>query len=205
MTVRPFSPRSRRVSGFSLLEAIVTLVIVSLLVTVLMQALSHALSLRTRLLRFQSEARVDFLQEAWFRETVAGAQVDLGDAFGGIEGTSQSLAYATPAPLVADGMARVRWWIAPGGQGGASLHYADSATTDLVIVAGPLEQAEFSYMDHQGEWHREWQPEKDADEAMPQLVRFEARTGRGTLYWLVPLVTDPRPPESLRLDVGSGI
>lgn len=205
MTVRPFPPRSRRVSGFTLLEAIVTLVIVSLLVTVLMQALSHALSLRTRLLRFQGEARVDFLQEAWFRETVAGAQVDLGDALGGIEGTSQSLAYATPAPLVAEGMARVRWWIEPGAQGGESLHYADSAAADIVIVAGPLEQASFSYLDHQGEWHREWKPEKDAEETMPQLVRFEARSLRGTLYWLVPLVTDTRPPESFRLDVGDGI
>ena len=195
----------RRESGFSLLEAIVTLVIVSLLVTVLMQALSHALSLRTRLLRFQGEARVDYLQEAWFRETVAGAQVDLGDALGGIEGTSQSLAYATPAPLVADGMTRVRWWIETSGQGGSALHYADSAATDMVIVAGPLEQAEFSYLDHQGEWHREWKPEKDALEPMPQLIRFEARTVRGRLYWLVPLLTDPRPPESLRLDVGSGI
>ena len=202
--MRLSAPRRRRASGFTLLEAIVTLVIVSLLVTVLMQALSHALSLRTRLLRFQGEARVAYLQEAWFRETVAGAQLDLGDALGPLEGSSQSLAYATPAPLVANGMARVRWWVERGTQG-ESLHYADAATADLVIVAGPLEQASFSYLDRQGEWHREWQPEEDAEETMPQLIRFEARSQRGSLDWLVPLMADGRPLDTLRRDDNDGL
>lgn len=192
-----FRPRGAR--GFTLLEAIVTLVIVSLLVTVLMQALSHSLSLRTRLLRFQGEARVAFLQEAWFRETVAGAQADLASASGGLEGTSTSLAYATPTPLVAQGLGRVRWWLERD-SAGMSLHYADAATRDTVIIAGPLHGAGFAYMDQDGKWSSQWKPEPDSEHPMPRLVRFEASTERGTLYWLVPLVAVSLPPERMRLD-----
>ena len=63
----PSRPGGRRQRGFTLLETVVTLVVVSMLVAMLMQALNQALSLRTRMLRVQAEARTAFLQEAWFR------------------------------------------------------------------------------------------------------------------------------------------
>ena len=61
--------------GFTLLEAIVTLIIVSMLVTVLMNALSQSLALRARMLRLQGEARRMLLQEAWFRDSLGGVQM----------------------------------------------------------------------------------------------------------------------------------
>ena len=191
--------RPSKAAGFTLLETVLTLVIVSLLVATLMQALSHALNLRTRILRVQSESRIDLLQEAWFRETVAAAQADLDDAMGGMIGSREELAYATPMPLVAGGMSRVRWWLQRDGAG-LSLHYADPDTTDMVVVAGPLEDASFAYLDHQGQWHDAWQPADDAAERLPRLVRFQARTGKGELYWLVPLLSDPIPRDMMRPD-----
>lgn len=194
-------PRTRwtRSGGFTLLETVVTLVIVSLLVATLMQALSHSLNLRTRLLRLQGEARTDFLQEAWFRETVAAAQADLDDALGPLEGTPDSLSYATPMPLVADGMSRVRWWL-DAGEGGASLHYSDPDTPDLVVVRGPLREASFAYLDHAGEWRDTWKPAPDDRQRLPRLVRFEALTAKGRLYWMVPLLADPIPLDMMRFD-----
>jgi prepilin-type N-terminal cleavage/methylation domain-containing protein len=62
--------RSARAAGFTLLETIVTLVIVSLMVALLMQALSQVLNLRQRVLRLQGEARIAALQERWFRESL---------------------------------------------------------------------------------------------------------------------------------------
>ena len=200
---RPAHPRC---GGFTLLETVVTLVIVSLLVATLMQALSHSLNLRTRLLRLQGEARTDFLQEAWFRETVAAAQADLDDAMGGLEGAPDSFSYATPMPLVARGMSRVRWWLDAGTEG-ASLHYSDPETPDLVLVRGPLREASFAYLDHDGQWHEHWKPEPEDPERLPRLVRFEATTPKGRLYWLVPLLSDPMPLELMRPDelMGNGI
>ena len=188
-----------RIGGFTLLETVVTLVIVSLLIATLMQALSHALSLRTRVLRLQGEARTDFLQEAWFRETVATAQADLDDAMGALEGTPDSLSYATPMPLVARGMSRVRWWLDSDGAG-TSLHYSDPDTQDLVLVRGPLREASFAYLDHDGQWHRDWKPDPESPQRLPRLVRFEALTPKGKLYWLVPLLADPIPIELMRPD-----
>ncbi len=195
----------RRAAGFPLLETIVTLVIVSLLVTVLMQALAHGLSLRARLLEVQGEARTAFLQESWFRDSVAGAQTDVVEGFGRLEGTADSLAFVTPAPLVAGGMARVQWSIRRSALG-TSLYYADPAVEDMVVVAGPLSDAQFAYLDRAGNWRREWKPEPDAVEILPRLVRFQAVTPRGELFWMVPLLTDPAPLELVRIDgLGDGI
>lgn len=204
--MRSIRPGRRRASGFTLLETVVTLVIVSLLVATLMQALSHALGLRTRLLRLQGDARTDYLQETWFRETVAAAQADLDDAMGNLEGTADSLAYATPMPLVANGMSRVRWWL-DAGPDGASLHYSDPATTDLVLVRGPLRDAAFAYLDHDGQWHDTWNPDPKDPRRMPRLVRFEAATTKGRLTWMVPLLSDPIPLDLMRPDelTGDGI
>ena len=185
--------------GFTLLETVVTLVIVSLLVATLMQALGHALNLRTRLLRVQGEARVELLQEAWFRETVGAAQADLDDAMGGMEGSRDSLAYASSMPLASPGMSRVRWWLQDDGKG-AALHYSDADASDLVVVAGPLKAASFAYLDHAGAWHDEWEPAPEDTERLPRLVRLEAQTIKGQLYWLVPLLADPMPQELLRPD-----
>lgn len=185
--------------GFTLLETVVTLVIVSMLVAMLMQALSHALSLRTRMARVQAEARIDFLQEAWFRETVASTQADLDDAMGSMQGTREELAYATPMPLVANGMSRVRWWLLSEG-GTTSLHYSDPDAPDLTIVRGPLEDASFAYLDHEGRWHDQWNPAPEDRQRLPKLVRFQARTSKGQLYWLVPLLADPIPLDMMRPD-----
>ena len=188
-----------RQSGFTLLETVVTLVVVSMLVAMLMQALSQALSLRTRIARVQAEARTDLLQEAWFREAVATAQADLEDAMGNMQGTSTELAYATPRPLVANGMSRVRWWLQREG-GGVELHYADPDTPDLTIVRGPLQEASFAYLDHEGQWHPQWNPAPDDRQRLPKLVRFQARTSKGELFWLVPLLADPIPLDMMRPD-----
>lgn len=181
-----------RQRGFTLLEAIVTLVIVSLLVTILMQALGQAMSLRTRLLRFDGENRVAGLQEAWFRETVAGLQRDLEELGDGTLGTRESLEYSTPSPLAAQGFSGVRWWLENG-----SLHYADGKVPDVVIIQGPLKDAAFSYLDEGGAWVDEWKW-KD-HRSPPKMVRFTASTARGSLDWLVPIMADGLDPEDMKL------
>lgn len=193
MTIpRMARPGGSRQRGFTLLEAIVTLVIVSLLVTILMQALGQAMSLRGRLLRFEGENRVAGLQEAWFRETVAGLQRDLEERGDGVLGTRDTLEYSTPSPLAARGFSGVRWWLE-----GGRLHYADTEVKDVVVINGPLSDAAFSYMDENGDWVDEWKWQDHKDP--PRLIRFAARTERGSLDWLVPLMADGMDPEDLTL------
>lgn len=196
MTAKGMARMGRpRQFGFTLLEAIVTLVIVSLLVTILMQALGQAMGLRSRLLRFEGENRVAGLQEAWFRETVAGIQRDLEEHGGGTLGTRDMLEYSTPSPLAAQGFSGVRWWLEAG-----ALLYSDAKVEKVVIIAGPLSEAAFSYLDETGNWMTEWKW-KD-HKSPPKLVRFSARTGQGSLEWLVPIMAEGLDPEELKLDQG---
>jgi prepilin-type N-terminal cleavage/methylation domain-containing protein len=184
--------RAGHQSGFSLLEAIVTLVIVSLLVTVLMQALSMAIGLRSRVQSFQTESRLSLLQESWFREAVAGMQRD-ADETGGFVGRPDELSYSTPAPLVASGFSSVRWWLVDG-----QLHYSDRAASDVRIISGGLDRASFSYMDSAGEWSAEWVPTEA--EVLPKIVRLEASTPKGEIDWWVPVMVEGIDPNMMKLD-----
>lgn len=199
---RQSSGRSH-VRGFTLLEAIVTLVIVSLIVTVLMQALGQTLGMRTRLLRHQREARVMALQEQWFRDTVGSAVADLPDALGYMQGGRGSLELVTAAPLESRGVQRIGW-VLKRTDGGQSLHYTGVGLKNIEVIAGPLRNAAFAYMDHEGRWQAEWRPDPDSPLALPRMVRFEADTTAGSLLWLVPIVADPAPRELLKLEEVTG-
>ena len=202
---RGVPPAARiRMRGFSLLEAIVTLVVVSLIVTVLMQALAQSLDMRERLVRHQRQARTAALQEQWFRDTVASSLSDLPDALGHLRGDTHRLEVLTPVPLLGEGMARVRWEVIKTDDG-LALGYSGPGWSG-VVVQGPLQDARFAYMDRQGGWQDTWAPEvpEDADPGavpmLPKMVRFQATTTRGELVWLVPVRSDPYVPRRLRAD-----
>jgi general secretion pathway protein J len=193
-----------RDAGFTLLETIVTLVVVSLIVTVLMQMLHQSLGLRARLLRHERASRVSGLQEQWFRDTVSSAVADLPDAYGAMSGTGDSLELVTPAPLEGTGLQRVRWRL-EGGAGGDALTYAGDGAAPVQVIAGPLHDAAFSYLDSQGQWQPEWKPGPASPEVLPRMVRLQAATAGGELVWIVPVLADPWPPVNLRPEETFGL
>lgn len=209
--------RCRAEAGFTLLEAIVTLVIVSMLVTVLMNALSQSLSLRTRMLRVQGESRQMLLQEAWFRDSVSGAQPPTRrNEADGFEGDAGGVRLMSAAPLADAGSARIEWRLGPDADRGIALHYLDPASGDLVVVPGPLRDAAFSYLGEDGgDWVSEWRSTtpKDASRltekgsgTLPRLVRFQATTATGRrLHWLVYLPADLRASDRVEMDEGGHV
>lgn len=193
--------RPRASAGFTLLEMVVTLVLVSLLVAVLMQMLGQALSVRTRLLHYQQTMRLSYLKEGWFRDVVAASQLDDSDGFPPLRGSSVELSHVSAMPLQSGGLARVRWQLRFDGQGKASLYYAEGDSEPLQILEGPLEQARFSYRGASGEWVEQWDsgpvvpPTGVASRVgLPLVVRFQAQTNNGQLLWLVPLMVDGAMP-----------
>lgn len=195
--------RHRRAqAGFTLLETIVTLVIVSLIVVVLMQALQQALGLRTRLLRFERETRMSTLQEQWFRDTVSSAMVDLPDALGTMQGDASKFALVTAAPLQGAGPERIAWSLQAEG-GMEAVVYTAPGGAPLRIVGG-LRDAAFSYLDGDGRWQARWRQEPGRP-PLPRMIRLAASTSTGHLLWLVPITVDGREQRFLRpeeLDVG---
>lgn len=204
--------RRRLARGFTLLETIVTLVIVSMIVVVLMQALRQSLALRTRILQHEQGARMDALQEQWFRDTVRGAIADLPDALGTMRGGATELELVTAAPLSGPGLAKIRWSLRQG-PSGASLVYDDAQWKGLEVLPGPLLEARFEYMDAEGAWRDAWEqpapstPVFDearalipAEDALPRMIRLSARTATGELSWLVAIPAYLQPPPLLRIE-----
>lgn len=186
--------RGRAQQGFTLLEMIVTLVVVSLIVVVLMQALQQALGLRTRLLRFERETRMATLQEEWFRDSVSAAMVDLPDALGPMRGDEDEVSLVSAAPLQGAGPARIDWALRRDGDAQA-LVYTGAGMDPLQVVHG-LRDASFSYLDPAGRWQRTWKQEDPVP--LPRMVRLEATTSAGRLLWLVPIAVDGRAKRILR-------
>lgn len=199
---------ARHSLGFTLLEALVTLVIVSLMVALLMQALSQVLNLRERVLRHQMEARVAALQERWFRDSVQAVIVDLPDALGEMQGTAESMRFVTANPLASEGLGLVRWDVVPSGAGqGLALVYTDLAGRRMRAIEGPLRSARFDYRAEGGEWQSEWRPEAGQGQVLPRLVRLQATGSRGSFTWIVALSVEPAPASKLLRpeDPASGI
>ena len=184
--------------GFSLLEALVTLVIVSLVVTVLMQSLLYVLGMRERVLRADREGRTAALHERWFRESVASAVGDRPQDASPFRGDSRGLSFLSHSPLRGPGLAPVAWRLVEASRGRAGLDYAQGDATWPVLPQA-LEGAAFAYLDSRGEWHDAWPLESRPDEALPRAVRLSAtRDGRPLLWW-VAVAAGPGLLPTLRL------
>lgn len=194
--MKPPRRRHDAEAGFTLLETIVTLVVVSLIVVVLMQALQQSLGLRTRLLRFEREARMSTLQEEWFRDSVSAGLADLPDALGPMQGSASSIAMVSAAPLQDAGPARIDWSLRADGDAGAQvLVYGRPGAQPLRVLAG-LRDASFSYLGEDGRWRPSWKQE--GAEPLPRMVRLEAASATGRVLWLVPIASDGRDRRILR-------
>lgn len=187
-------------AGFTLLEAIVTLVIFAMIIAVLMQSLQQALKVRERVYQHQQATRTDELQSDWFRDTLAGAIAPAAGEGQTLEGTRTSLAVTTQSPLEGRYLQRITWLLKPV-QNGEDLRYASPGRPETIVMRGPLANAGFAYLGDDGQWHDKWQPTPDDPVRLPAAIRFQARTASGQVLWIVPVEAERRP-KSLLLPKG---
>lgn len=201
-----------RSRGFTLLEALVTLVIVSLVATVLMQSLSHVLGLRERVLRNEREARIAALHERWFRDTVAAAVADLPQGEAAFRGDAAGLRFLGTDPL-ADGRASPVEWRLVRRDGDLVLEYVEQGQPWTVLAHG-LEGANFRYLDAAGRWQARWPPgavdplaaPPTVEEAgvLPRAVALAMEGATGSRYWLAAIDAGPVLPLPLRVQSEAG-
>lgn len=187
--------------GFTLLEVLVVLVLVSLTMTVLMQGVLYALQLRTQFLVQQQHLREDFLPEHWFRTSsaaLAPAKADSPEAFqgdhDGFRGLSLMPLLGEPGVPV-----RIEWRLALS-NGQRILQYRQfggSREPVLEIAAWPdTATVQFDYLDGEGRWGEQWPP-ADASQAIPRLpvaLRLQRLDAERPLLWLSAVAgrRDPR-------------
>lgn len=175
--------------GFSLLEALVTLVIVAMVMALLMQSLVYVLGLRERILRHEAEARTSALQEQWFRESVAAALGDAVDGAQAFAGTDEGFTMLGADALRA-GASAVQGWRIVDADDGRQLEYVEEGDATPVLADG-LEGGRFEYRDLAGRWHDSWPVEDLPDEHLPRAVRLSARRGDAAWDWWVAIPAAP--------------
>ncbi len=179
--------------GFTLVEMLVTLVVVALVSGLLWQALATVAQLEGRLERTRSLTNDDQLRRAWVEQALSGVMTGAdGDPTKFSGGTQRLSAFTTMPP-----------W--PGSLGPELMTLElDGDRQDQRLMArrpgaeAPLElwhwkgaAGQFAYLDSSGKWHEHWPPRgaKQAD-ALPSAIRLRGPIGGPVL---VPIVTTQGP------------
>ncbi len=176
--------------GFTLLEMLVVLVLVSLISTLLLQSLSYILQLRSHLQVHLDDLQHGAIQEAWFRSTTAGIITDYYDGKNIFQGTEREFSGLTLNPLEANlgALSPFAWQLQTEG-GRTSLRYRKSDGEYWEVASWTGEPGTFRYMDIQGKWHTQWPP-PFFSETPPQIPRFillEAQRRQTAMTWMVQL------------------
>lgn len=183
--------------GFSLLEALVTLVIVTMIMAVLTQALVHVLGIRSRLLSHEVGGRLAVLHEQWFRESVSAALADAEGGLGQFTGDESGFSFMSANALQSAAGAKVAWRLLESGAG-QQLEYVEEENATVVIASG-LVEARFSYCDQNGRCHQRWPVAEIPGELLPRLVALHAG-GDTPWVWWVAITASPRLPPTLEMD-----
>ncbi len=173
---RPFA-----MTGLSLLEMLVVLVLASLLATLLVQGLGFFLSSSDTARRYASRASEAHQRQHWFASSVR-SMVPYLDPQRAFAGDAASFSGITLEPLGSEpGLPKqVRWSIEPDRE---SLRYAESGGPQAraaawTVLRAPGEALRFQYADRAGDWHAKWPVAEVAREWIPGQVRLVGEDGR---------------------------
>ena len=194
-------PRGSR--GFTLLEVLVVLVLVSLTMTVLMQGVLYTLQLRTQFLTQQQRLREDFLPESWFRSSsaaLAPVKADRPEAF---QGDREGFRGLSLMPLLGKPGEPVRIeWRLTSSDGQRILQYRQENREEVVAVSAWPEttQVGLDYLDGNGHWSERWPPPtapapgSQPPPQLPAALRLKISDQERRSLWLVPIAGRRDPP-----------
>lgn len=155
----------RKQTGLSLLELLVTLVLISLVSTVIVQGFGFGLSLYDRVTSRSNQTSTELLINHWIRFSVsalvAGKVVETS-----LSGAPDGFSAVTLNPLLApEGTpTRISWRLE-----GNTLEYLEN---EKVLEVRELESlAAFEYRNTSGEWVGAWMPTDDALD-LPRAIRL---------------------------------
>ena len=180
-----FSKKLRQ-KGFTLMELLVVLVLISLLMTTLMQGLSYFLKLKERGSALVLTQQKTQMQEYWFKMLIQGLTPYQSFTEKKFEGNKTQLMGQTLTTLTS----------APASIEDISLKLEQtSEVVRLIYVEGGYtwvlgewvsNKAHLSYQDQEGDMHELWPPQgNDEITQLPALVKLHITTLRGNINWFV--------------------
>jgi general secretion pathway protein J len=150
---------SRGSRGFTLIEVLVVVVLISLMSYLLMQSMSQVMFLRFRFVHFLETLQVGKMQEQWFRQVASSVTTDLPPATNIFKGDGKEFTAKVlnplQGPIGVPTSARMRL-VKAGVR--VYLKYTELGS-ELDLGSWVADQASFSYLDKEGELHNQWPPD----------------------------------------------
>jgi prepilin-type N-terminal cleavage/methylation domain-containing protein len=165
--------------GFTLVEVLVTLVLLSMVAAVAFGSLRQVLEARDRLWPYLDRSQETTLVSGWFRQTVQATIADYDDGKHRFAGTASEVSGLTASPLVgpAGTPTAFRWAMKyDAARDLTTLEYEESPKQALRIAAWAGRDGAFAYYAGEQKWQPAWPP-SDSDQGksipqLPQLVRL---------------------------------
>lgn len=178
----------QRQQGFTLLEMLVVLVLVSLISGLLMQGFVYVLGLRSRFLAQLDRQQTEFLQERWFRDVNSALVLGLPEAgenfhadrleFRGITLMALDEAPGVPVPVN---------WRFVSREGVGVLEYQERDRRPWIVGRWTGRIAEFAYLDSRGIWQSQWEQADNDRSTLPAAISFTMSGGARPVLWIVPM------------------
>jgi prepilin-type N-terminal cleavage/methylation domain-containing protein len=201
--------RCRAPRGLTLLEMLVTLVIVGLVAGVVGQALLHLARIERLLSGNAQEAMADTVRAQWVRSTLTAmlpGDTARGDRFIGRAQELEGASADTPLPGFA-GVSRVRLRLVfDAGKTLTELQLDDpslvgnaAAAAPVVLMAWPGRSGRFLYLDSAGRWQEQWSSAAGSlTPALPVAIALESGAGDTAAVLVAPTKVAPRPAPTRR-------
>jgi len=183
--------RSQAASGLTLLEMLVTMVLLSLIVALLSQIFQQTLRMESLLQRYSSSERDIQLRLAWIGDAIEGlTPTPLSDpqSFRGDARSCEGIAAMAPW-FDSPGPQRLRWELRRDGADTVLWALDEGERQSLPLLRWAGNSGSWSYLDDDGEWRDSWPPPPQPGSlkglGLPKALRL--RTGlerHAELVWL---------------------
>lgn len=190
--------RARRSGGFTLMEMLVTLMLVSFATMLMFQMLGSYRIARERVQGQSGLIDRRALFQSWFRDSVHGLFIAEGLQFDGgrtrFRGTSLNPLYAAEGSPT-----EVAWAIVEGG-GRVAIQYSEGGIARWRLPLVGTEEAQFSYLDEAGKASATWPPQlglQDAGPTLPAAVLLTRREGGQERLQAAAVLGPLKPPVRL--------
>ncbi|MCX2865116.1 prepilin-type N-terminal cleavage/methylation domain-containing protein [Paucibacter sp. PLA-PC-4] len=176
------------VLGFTLLETLVTLVLVSIVAALMSQGLFQVARIEVLLQGQQLVGQMETLRRIWVQQCLEGLMPGLQETPDRFRGDQRQLSGISSLVPLADsvGPTRLRMFIHFNDQNGRSevrLAVGADGVESVVLIDWAGQRGAWRYMDAAGEWQPQWPPAMGVQtQALPRLIALDPGAGGG---WLV--------------------
>lgn len=186
--------RIRQSSGFTMLEVLVVLVLISLVTALVMQGLSAVFQIRQKIRDTLLVNKPVTLQQAFLRSTLSAMTADDIKGEHRFTGTAQKITGLTLAPLLSlQGIPLSVELSVQRQEDSCLLRYTESGSPPIILGRWLHDHCYFSFFAEQGKEQSEWNSSGNKLVQLPSAISFQVENETGDkVFFLIAAITGRR-------------